>query len=181
MYISHQLKEQNIAEYLLYMWQIEDVIRACGLNIDRIKACMIDTVREMTDEQKQATLSWYGELIDMMHQEGVTSSGHLQINKNIIVWLTDLHLRLLASPKFPEYSAQYYKVLPYIVEIRAKGGKKELPEVENCFDMLYGVMLLRVQHKPLSEATEQATKEVSRFIAMLAAYYKKDKQGELEE
>ena len=29
-------KRENIAEYLLYMWQIEDLIRAFGLDTDRI-------------------------------------------------------------------------------------------------------------------------------------------------
>ena len=37
MYISQQLKQQNIAEYLLYMWQVEDLIRANGFDIERIK------------------------------------------------------------------------------------------------------------------------------------------------
>ena len=37
MYIAKQLKEKNIAEYLLYMWQVEDIIRAHSLNIDQLK------------------------------------------------------------------------------------------------------------------------------------------------
>ncbi|RKW59613.1 MAG: DUF4924 family protein, partial [Prevotella sp.] len=28
MYIAKQLREKSIAEYILYMWQIEDLIRA---------------------------------------------------------------------------------------------------------------------------------------------------------
>ena len=36
----------------------------------------------------------------------------------------DLHLQLLRSPKFPYYNSAYYKVLPYIVELRAKGADK---------------------------------------------------------
>ena len=31
-------KRENIAEYLLYMWQIEDIIRAYGLDPDRIQS-----------------------------------------------------------------------------------------------------------------------------------------------
>ena len=40
MYISRQLKQQNIAEYLLYMWQVEDMIRAYGLDRERIRQGM---------------------------------------------------------------------------------------------------------------------------------------------
>lgn len=42
MYIAQQLKEKNIAEYLLYMWQIEDMVRANGLDMEKIKANIID-------------------------------------------------------------------------------------------------------------------------------------------
>ena len=38
MIVARQKKKENIAEYLLYMWQIEDIIRACGGNIDVIKS-----------------------------------------------------------------------------------------------------------------------------------------------
>ena len=61
----------------------------------------------------------------------------------VILWLTDLHNQLLQSSKFPFYTAAYYKALPYIVELRNKGDKKDVSELENCFDALYGVMLLR--------------------------------------
>ena len=168
MYISQQLKQQNIAEYLLYMWQVEDLIRANGFDIERIK------------EQKKALIQWYADLINMMHDEGVMEKGHIQINKNIIVWLTDLHLRLLASPKFPYYSAAYYKALPFIVELRSKGADKDVPELETCFDAMYGVLMLKLQKKEITEGTQKALKVIGDLLAMLAGYYIKDKQGELD-
>ena len=38
---SKQLKEKNIAEYLIYMWQIEDLIRANGCDMEKIKSPII--------------------------------------------------------------------------------------------------------------------------------------------
>ena len=96
------------------------------------------------------------------------------------MWLTDLHLRLLRSPKFPYYSAAYYKVLPFIVELRAKGADMETPELETCFNALYGVLLLKLQKKEISEETQKAIKVISDFLAILSEYYQKDKKGELE-
>ena len=122
MYISQQLKQQNIAEYLLYMWQIEDLIRANGFDMEKIRKSVIEPY-PIAEEQKKALAVWYEDLINMMHDEGVMEKGHLQINKNIIIWLTDLHLRLLRSPKFPYYSAAYYKALPFIVELRQGGTR----------------------------------------------------------
>ena len=95
MFISHQLKQKNIAEYLIYMWQVEDLIRANGCDIERIKRCVVDNYPSLSDEQRDELSQWYEDLIEMMRREEVMQQGHLQINKNVIVWLTDLHLRLL--------------------------------------------------------------------------------------
>lgn len=179
MYISQQLKQQNIAEYLLYMWQIEDLIRANGFDMEKIRKSVIEPY-PIAEEQKKALAVWYEDLINMMHDEGVMEKGHLQINKNIIIWLTDLHLRLLRSPKFPYYSAAYYKALPFIVELRAKGADKEAPELETCFDAMYGVLMLKLQKKEISDETQKAIKVIGDLLAMLAGYYHKDKKGELE-
>lgn len=179
MFIAQQLKEKNIAEYLIYMWQVEDLIRANDCDIEKIKSTIISQYKMGEDEKKQLT-QWYEDLIAMMRSEGVTEKGHLQINKNIILSLTELHLELLRHPQFPFYNAAYYKALPYIVELRNKSGKKDEPELETCFEALYGMMLLRLQKKEISTDTEKAVKEISNFLSLLANYYDKDKKGELK-
>ena len=111
MYASAKLKSENIVGYLLYMWQVEDIIRANSLDIDKINDTYISRF-DLSDEQRMSMRQWYIDLIEMMRSEDVVQSGHLQINKNIIILLTDLHTELLKSPKHPFYSAAYYKVLP---------------------------------------------------------------------
>ncbi len=180
MFIAEQLKERNVAEYLLYMWQVEDLLRANGLDIEKIRKSIIEPYR--LDEERKAKLTrWYEELIDMMHLEGVAEQGHLQINKNIVLKLTDLHLQLLRSPKVPYYAAAYYKVLPYIVELRAKNNQADVAELEVCFNALYGVLLLRLQKKEVTEATAKAVEEIGKFISLLANYYDKERKGELDD
>lgn len=175
MKIAQQLKEKNIAEYLIYMWQVEDMIRANDCDLDRMEQ---NIIARYPEEDRPALREWYGNLITMMREEDVREKGHLQINKNIIINLTDLHNALLASPKFPFYNAAYFKALPFIVELRSKNGKKEEPELETCFEALYGVMLLRLQKKEVSEGTAKAIEVISSFLSMLANYYDKDKKGE---
>ena len=179
MFISKQLKENNIAEYLIYMWQVEDMIRANGCDIEKIKKNIVEAY-PLTEEQKVELTQWYIDLIEMMRRENVMEKGNLQLNKNIITWLTDLHLQLLRSSKFPYYSAAYYKALPYIVELRAKGANKEEPELETCFEALYGILLLKLQKKEISEETKKAQQAISGLLAMLSNYYIEDKKGELE-
>ncbi|NDV66113.1 DUF4924 family protein [Bacteroides sp. 224] len=179
MYISQKLKESSIAEYLLYMWQVEDLIRAAGLDMDRLEEMVVSGYKANDDEKKELA-KWYENLIGMMREEGVTQSGHLQINNNIIIHLTELHQRLLASPKFPFYSGAYYKALPFIVELRQKGNGTDKPEIETCFEALYGMLLLRMQQKQISEETQKAVKTISELLSLLGTYYHKDKVGELE-
>lgn len=178
MYIASQKRKENIAEYLLYMWQIEDLIRANGLDMDKINENIIGRYG-LSDDQKKEMTEWYESLIDMMRRENVTESGHLQLNKNTIIQLDDLHHALLKSPKYPEYGAEFYKTLPYIVELRAKQGDEKLDEIETCFTALYGALMLRLKGKEISGDTQKALTQISRFIAMLARYYRLDQDDKL--
>jgi flagellin-specific chaperone FliS len=179
MFIAQELRKKNIAEYLLYMWQVEDTIRAFGCSLQRIKAEYISRF-DYDDEQMEEEIDWFGNLIRMMNQEGCREQGHLQINKVTMQLLTELHTQLLASPKFPFYNTAYYKVLPFIVELRNHGADKQENEIETCFNALYGVMMLRLQKKEITPNTTHAVKEISTFIGMLSDYYKKDKEEGLK-
>ena len=179
MITASEKKRENIAEYLLYMWQIEDLIRAFGLDLDRIERDIVGRYEGLEPGKRKEMLEWYESLIDMMRREGVEKSGHLQLNRNVIIALDDLHRRLMADPKFARYHAEFDKTLPYIVEIRSKAGENKADEIETCFNALYGLMLLRMQHKEVTPATAEAATQISRFLATLAAYYKKDYNDEL--
>ena len=180
MFISKQIRERNIAEYLLYMWQVEDLLRANRLDIASIRRSIIEPYTSLTDAQREELEGWYSDLIQMMRDECVEERGHLQVNKNVIIWLTELHERLLHSQKFPYYSAAYYKALPFIVELRAKGAHRDAPELETCFDALYGALMLRLQKRKISDETLKALNAISTLLGMLSDYYIKDKRGELE-
>lgn len=178
MFIAKSIREKSVVEYLLYMWQMEDLIRAYGCSLTRICREYIDRF-DYTDQQKDEEEDWFGDLIRMMNQEGKREKGHLAINEVLLQDLGDLHVRLLQSTRFPYYSAEYYRVLPFIVELRQKGDK-EIGEVETCLNALYGVMLLRMRQKPISPETAHAIKAITTFLGMLSDYYIKDRTEGLE-
>lgn len=180
MITASQKKKENIAEYLLYMWQIEDLIRAFGLDLDKIKENIIDLHQGLSDKQRKDMSEWYESLIDMMRREGVIEKGHLQINKNVIIALDDLNNRLVRDSKYAKYASEYYKILPLIVDLRAKAGENKSGEIETLFNFLYGILLLKMQGKEISKETLDAASEVSHFLGTLAAYYKKDFNNELD-
>jgi len=179
MFVARNLRKTNIAEYLLYMWQVEDLLRSNRLDIDALTRNVVSQYR-LDDAQRAELVEWYENLIEMMRHEGVEKGGHLQINRNVLTQLCDLHERLMHSTKFPYYQAAYYKVLPAIVELRAKSHTQDETEIENCFDVLYGVWMLKLQGKPLTDETAEAAKGISTFLGMLSDYFQKDNVGELE-
>lgn len=164
---------------MLYLWQVEDILRAYGCDADRLKDEYLSHFRLEQDASVRME-RWYADLCAMMHAEGVMEKGHLQLSKNVLQELCDLHARLLSSSRFPYYREMYYKVLPYVVELRAKGGGAGESELESCFDALYGVLLLRLQRKEVSPETERAAKDITTLLGQLSDYYLRDKECPLE-
>lgn len=178
MLIAQKLRKDNIAEYLLYMWQIEDIIRAKDLDIDKINQEIVDRYNQ-EEPIKKEILEWFESLIDMMRRENVTDQGHLAINSNTIKLLTDLHLALLQSTKHPDYSLVYYKTLPIIVELRAKGDKN-IAEIETCFSALYAYLLMKMKQQEISAETVRALSQISEFLRLLSIKFKLDEEDNLK-
>lgn len=179
MLVAQQKRKENIAEYLLYMWQVEDLLRACDLDDEKIEQLLVARFSSMTDDVTPIR-QWYLELRDMMLTEGKRQSGHLQINENVLANLSELHQRLLKEGNDAIYTSCFYSTLPYIVELRGREGEQKEGELETCFTALYGLMILRMQQREVSEQTRAAMQQISKFIALLADKYNAWKSGELK-
>ena len=187
MIIADKLKNTNRAEYLLYLWQVEDIIRAYQCNEERITQEYTSRFNLEPQLLKEVN-DWYSNLCEMMRTEGKKEQGHLRISQNVILNLLDLHNNLLHSPNFPYYKEMYYKVLPYIVELRSKSKaandtqqtEHKESELETCFDFMYGILMLRLQKKNITPDTQKAMLDISAFLGQLSDYYFKDKEQPLE-
>ena len=111
---------------------------------------------------------------------GDGGKGICRLTATLSATFTDLHADLLASTKYPFYNAAYFKALPFIVELRQKSGQAEESELETCFEALYGILLLRLQKKEISQGTAKAIEAISSFLSLLANYYDKERKGELK-
>lgn len=178
MFIAHKLKKENICEYLLYMWQVEDLLRAFNLDLDIINERIIASY-PVSIEERKILAQWYESLIEMMRLENVQTGGHLQLNKNIIIELDELHGLLLKSGKDAGYNAKFYHVLPFVSQLRTH-AQSGLSDVELCFNFQYGIMLLRMKKAEISPETLQAQTEISKFMVLLAKNYQLYKSGELD-
>lgn len=172
MIIAKQKKEENIAEYLLYMWQIEDILRAYNLDIEKIDEVIVSQYQKDENTKKEIR-DWYDNLIQMMKLEHLENSGHLQININLINDLNDLHMELLQNPQEIQYNALFFKTLPFLVEFRGKlNVGAEVNDIELSLHSLYAILLLKLQGKEISKDTGVAIRQISSLLAVLSLKYK---------
>ena len=94
MFIAQEKKKNNILEYILYMWQVENIIRACQFDIELIKSNVIAQLG-LTDNDKDLVKEWYLDLIQQMKSQNLKQAGHLSFTRDIITELTLLHQTLL--------------------------------------------------------------------------------------
>ncbi len=170
MFLAHQLKHSNMAEYLLYMWQVEDIIRAFQFDIEKIDEQFI-TPMNLSEEQHHQERTWYQDLINMMQQEQVMEKGHVQIVQNALIDLTETHLTLLNSPDGATYRAKLLQLTPSLMLLKGKSEDPTISDLEMCFVFLYCIMGLRREKKEISADTAAIAQQVGQLLAMLAKAY----------
>jgi hypothetical protein len=144
------LKKNNIAEYILYLWQIEDYLRAFPQQAE--------TSQELHD------------LSQMMHEENILEHGHLQLAKNALGELEDLHNDLLDQEA--TYRAAIIQLTPSLNLLKAKTDRPTMSDMETCLIFLYQIMLLKLQKHPISSDTEAVQQQVTKVLQYLSKTYK---------
>lgn len=162
-----------MAEYLLYMWQVEDIIRAFQFDIEKLDEQFI-TPMNLSKEQHHQERTWYQDLISMMQQEQVMEKGHVQIVQNALIDLTETHLTLLNSPDGATYRAKLLQLTPSLMLLKGKSEDPTISDLEMCFVFLYCIMGLRREKKEISPDTAAIAQQVGQLLAMLAKAYHDD-------
>lgn len=142
-------KRENIAEYILYLWQIEDYLRAFP-------------------EQAMNSTELM-EISDMMHAEGIMNGGHLQLAQNALSELEELHDELYDTEA--PYRAVILHLEPALNLLKAKTDRPTMSDVEACLVLLYQVMLLRLQKKEITPETEVTIKDATQLLRFLSKTY----------
>lgn len=179
MLIAQEKRKTNIAEYILYMWQVEDIIRACNFDIGLIENNYVSKFRPSLRTQDELK-DWYVNLILMMHEEGIREKGHLSFLNTLVSEMNDLHLRLLNSRQEVQYQNIYTMAVVNLREFKSKLPASNISDVEACLDALYGLLLLRLKRKVINKGTEEAMATFSRLLAYLSDKFHKMEKGELE-
>lgn len=179
MLIAKRTKESNIAEHVIYMFQIEDLIRANNFDIDTIVGTLL--APQIKDEKLLAEYkAWYQELIKRMKIEGIKEKGHSSEINETLMELLMLHNTLINIINDKKYKAAFENALPSLKDFQQKSNDPNLNLVELGFNALYSKIILKLKGQSFSSATEDAFKSISEMLGYLAAYYTKMKKGELD-
>lgn len=179
MLIAQQKLHENIAEYILYMYQIEDVIRAYNLDLEAI---IENYVRPQLPDESYLNQyrKWYAGLIADMKAQQKHKTGHLLDLNEILVELSYLHNTLLNMANDGKYRALVDAATPFIEEFKSKSNLKDKNNIELLFGAMYMKLLLRLQKKEISAETEEAFDSMRIMLAYLSQAYHKMKKGDLD-
>jgi hypothetical protein len=179
MLIAREKRTTNIAEYILYMWQVEDLLRACQFNHELIEVHLVN--RFEADESIRMEISgWYNSLARAMEMEQITETGHLQSVKNAVRDLNEFHLKMLERQVDADYLQLYRMNSGAISEFMQKTGKVVENEVEACLNALFGVLLLKLQNKEITPETKIIIDGFGRLMGHLSARYIQFENDEFE-
>lgn len=180
MLIAQAKRRENIAEYILYLWQLEDLLRALQFSPEAVYSQLVAPMA-IDEEQKQAVFLWYMELVNLLREEGKEQAGHLDHTLHLIGDLNNLHLQLMKFPVGEEYRRRFAALAPELPALRAKLGNRDISDIELCFRALYAVMLYRIKGDASKEKEiGEVIGLVSPVVAELAAMFGKVERGEVD-
>lgn len=143
-------KRDNIAEHILYLWQMEDYLRAFPQNAE--------ATPELHD------------LNEMMHREGILEGGHLALAQNALAELEELHRALLDEDAM--YRAAIIRLQPSLNLLKAKTDRPTMSDIEACLILLYQIMLLRLQKREISPETADVQQRATQVLQFLSKIYR---------
>ena len=158
MFTAQKTRKENIAEYILYLWQLEDLLRALQFSPEAIYSQLVQP-SGLTEAQKQETFLWYMDIVNLLREEGKEQQGHLEHTMHLIADLDNLHKQLLVLPVGAEYRRLYSHVAPELPKMKAKLKHPDISDVELFFRALYSVVLIRIQSAGKKHSKGSSTEE----------------------
>ncbi len=164
-------KQENIAGYIIGMWQVEDLMRAADLDPAIVEARLIEGMAGDEDE-RSAMRGWYAGIVARMKEQGIARSGHLAEVDELVHELEYLHRALIDTLGDAEYIALDKEAAPAIRTVQQHAGGDPEGPIESGLTAVYGVMMLRSQGKPISEETRAADAAIRKLLDRLSQHYR---------
>ena len=180
MIIANEKWKQNRIEYILYMYQIEDIIRSLNFDINIIESSIIEKF-DQSPEIKVQIKEWYQQLITELKSEGKERVGHMERLISEVNSLQTFHKKLLTAYQDLEYQKLYKEAKPLLMElVKKSGGANLMNEIDVALTGIYGLLVLRLKGTEISDSTKEAMQKVSAMLAYLSSKFHKELEGDLD-
>ncbi|MFR9649982.1 MAG: DUF4924 family protein [Rikenellaceae bacterium] len=179
---AHRLRGENVAEYILYLWQIEALLRALQFSPEAIYSQFVAPRKELSSEAQQTLLAWYVELGELLSKEEKEEKGHLEHTLHLIADLHNLHLQLQKVEIGARYRVLYTRLEEVLPDLRALIPSEQgetMSDTELSFRALYAAMLYRIKGEGGKNAVSDTIEYISPVIAELVKIYHQSEQGEV--
>ena len=172
MVIADKKKKENISEYIIHMYQTEDLLRVYNFNMKDVQKYVINHIKDIKEGGTQEIIDWYQEVARQMKAEGIEERGHLQSTQEIVAQLHKLHEQLLKADQ--QYRQIYSKSAVYIHKsIEQSNGAVKEP-VQACLNGIYGYLLLRMDGQKLDESLMPAVTAFGDLLSYLSYRWKQN-------
>jgi len=167
--VAENKKAQNIAEYIIYMYQMEDLVRSYQGNPDEIKQYVVEKY-PVSEKEKAEISDWYSSLLDQMNAQQILEKGHLKELNQLVGELAKIHWNLLKTDG--TYFEAYSKVKPFIIDAVMQAEGKDLGnEIQICLNGIYGLLLCRLLGKKVSDEQLKSAEAYGEVLSYLSRYY----------
>lgn len=169
--IATEKLHSNVSEFIIYMYQMEDLIRIYGFNLEDIRKYVIHHF-PIQDTEKKHIEEWFKDLMCRMEKQKVQERGHLAEVQIYVDELLRLKEKLL--PKDSDFAAIYNAARPHIREsiIESEGTVKS--DIQACLNGIYGLLLCRMNDRQVPEELEEALEHFGNVLSYLSYHYKEE-------
>ena len=175
MVLAEKKKQENISEYIVYMYQTELLARNFSFDIGKIRALVVEHIKDenLNAAGKEELLKWYEGIITTMLTEKIETEGHLSEVQKLVKELSDLSLELQVNDK--TYFTIFNGARPHIrASIEAAEGQVNDP-IQACLNGVFGLLIARMNGTEIYNNQMIAIEHFGNVLSYLSFHYKSKK------
>lgn len=162
-----KLRQQNVVEYILYMWYFERLARA--LDSEMALQAFLQSLPQGHPQNHWDLKEIIPPIYHQMVQEGIvkTPTQHLKSVTDLVVRLEQLHQKLLKDPQEEVYEGMMILTLPSLIDLKRKTPGNP-GEVELGIIALAGYVTLKQEGKEILPETQKSMERISLWLKVLS-------------
>lgn len=172
MVLAEKKKQENISEYIIYMYQTELLVRNFAFDIGKIRALVVDHISDenLNEAGKEELLVWYQAVISKMLKEELGKAGHLDEVQNIVKALSDLSVSLQVKDK--AYFNTFNAARPFIRESIQESDGLVTDPIQACLNGVFGLLIARMNGVEVEMKQMEAIEHFGNVLSLLSYHYR---------